>query len=42
MPIFVADRVSHHVKMEMPTVLVNGQKDLVAGKCFFSEILAKG
>lgn len=40
-PILVADRVGHHVKMEMPPVLVNGQKDLVAGKCLFGEFLAK-
>lgn len=41
-PILIADRVGHHVKVEMAPVLVNGQKNLVAGKCFFSEILAKG
>ena len=40
-PILIADRVGHHVKVEMAPVLVNGQKDLVAGKCFFSEFLAK-
>ncbi len=40
-PILIADRVDHHVKVEMAPVLVNGQKDLVAGKCLFGEFLAK-
>ena len=42
MPILVADRVGHHVKVEMAPVLVNGQKDLVAGKCLFGKFPAKG
>ena len=41
-PILVADRVGHHVKVEMAPVLVNGQKDLVAGKCLFGKFPAKG
>lgn len=40
--VFIADRVGHHMKVEMAPVLVDSHQDLVAGKCFFSEFLAKG
>ena len=40
--VLIADRVGHHMKVEMAPVLVDSHQDLVAGKCFFSEFLAKG
>lgn len=40
--VFIADRVGHHMKVEMAPVLVDSHQDLVSGKCFFSEFLAKG
>lgn len=42
MPILVADRVGHHMKVEMAPVLVDRHQDLMARKCFFGEFLAKG
>ena len=42
MPILVADRVGHHMKVEMAPVLVDCHQDLMARKCFFGKFLAKG
>ena len=42
MPILVADRVGHHVKVEMAPVLVDRHQDLMARKCFSGKFLAEG
>lgn len=42
MTVLIADRVGHHVKVEMAPVLVDRHQDLMARKCFFGEFLAEG
>lgn len=42
MTVLIADRVGHHVKVEMAPVLVDCHQDLMARKCFFGEFLAEG
>ena len=41
MAVFIADRVSHQVKVEMATVLMDSHQDLMARENFICEFLAE-